>query len=184
MCCFKNTEADFGTTPSFMRGSPPHLSWLSTSTDTERGGRGEGDAANVKTTASRVPQIQDVGFQRIRNRKNDIQFERERPKGRGTRNSAKQIEVVVFHPPTRFGVYAIPKRRKSTNNLWPVAPLTLLKSWSETWARPKNTKGRGDPASAFPPRTWPFRLSGFYVEANYRDSSVLSCNFREYCSAT
>jgi hypothetical protein len=25
-----------------------------------------------------VPQIQDVGFQRIRNRKNDIQFERER----------------------------------------------------------------------------------------------------------
>ena len=109
---------------------------------------------------------------------------RERPKGRGTRNSAKQIEVVVFHPPTRFGVYAIPKRRKSTNNLWPVAPLTLLKSWSETWARPKNTKGRGDPASAFPPRTWPFRLSGFCVEANYRDSSVLSCNFREYCSAT
>ena len=147
-------------------------------------GKGEGDAANVKTTASCAPQIQDVGFQRIRNRKNDIQFERERPKGRGTRNSAKQIEVVVFHPPTRFGVYAIPKRRKSTNNLWPVAPLTLLKSWSETWARPKNTKGRGDPASAFPPRTWPFRLSGFCVEANYRDSSVLSCNFREYCSAT
>jgi hypothetical protein len=41
-------------------------------------GKGEGDAANVKTTASSVPQIQDVGFQRIRNRKNDIQFERER----------------------------------------------------------------------------------------------------------